>query len=221
MKLPVIYIFTHDSIGLGEDGPTHQPVEQLAGLRAIPDLTVIRPADANETAVAWQVAVKTRDRPVALVLTRQRVPTLERTQYASASGLRQGAYILADAPDGQPELILMASGSEVSLVLAARQKLLEENVQARVVSMPSWELFNAQPREYRDQVLLPSVPARLAVEAGAAQGWYRYVGDKGCVIGVERFGASAPGEIVRREYGFSMENVYRQALALLDKEQES
>ncbi len=220
MKLPVIYIFTHDSISLGEDGPTHQPVEQLAGLRAIPNLTVIRPADANETAVAWQVAIETHEQPVALVLTRQRVPTLDRMRYASAEGLRQGAYILIDAPDGQPDLILIATGSEVSLVLAARQKLMEKNIQARVVSMPSWELFNAQPREYRDQILLPAVPARLAVEAGAAQGWYRYVGDKGRVISVDRFGASAPGETVRREYGFSVENVYRQALALLDKESE-
>jgi transketolase len=218
MKLHVIYVFTHDSIGLGEDGPTHQPVEQLANLRAVPRLVVIRPGDANEAAVAWRVAVETRERPVALVLTRQSVPTLDRSQLASAEGLRRGGYVLADAPDGKPDAILIGTGSEVGLVVAARQKLLERAIQARIVSMPSWELFEAQPQDYRDSVLLPSVRARLAVEAGVPQGWHRYVGDRGDVIGVEdRFGASAPGGTVMREYGFSVENIYRRTLALLGR----
>lgn len=215
MGLHVVYIFTHDSIALGEDGPTHQPVEQLAGLRAMPGLTVIRPGDANETAVAWRVAVEARDRPVALVLTRQDVPTLDRSEFAKADGLRRGAYVLADAPDGNPDLILIASGSEVSLVMAARRTLMSQDVQARVVSMPSWELFDAQSQDYRDQVLLPLVHARLAVEAGVSQGWHRYVGERGNVLSVERFGASAPGGVVMREYGFTAENVCKRALALL------
>ena len=215
MKLHVIYVFTHDSIALGQDGSTHQPVEQLAGLRAVPGLTVIRPGDANETAVAWRVALEVGDHPVALILTRQNVPTLDRTQCAAADGLRRGAYVLADALNGKPDVILIASGSEVELVMAARQTLQERNVMARVVSMPSWELFNAQSQSYRDQVLLPSVRARLAVEAGASQGWHRYVGDGGDVLGVDRFGASAPGDIVMREYGFTAENVCKRAQALL------
>jgi transketolase len=216
-QLHVIYIFTHDSIGLGEDGPTHQSVEQLASLRAIPNITVIRPADANETAVAWRVALETRNRPVALVLTRQNVPTLDRSQLAAAEGLRRGAYVLADAPNGKPDVILIATGSEVSLILETRQELLKQNIQARVVSMPSWELFEAQSQEYRDSILLPSVRARLAIEAGAPQGWYRYVGDQGDVIGVDRFGASAPGDVVMQEYGFNVENVRQRVLALLKK----
>jgi transketolase len=220
MNLHVIYVFTHDSIGLGEDGPTHQPVEQLAGLRAIPRLLVIRPADANETVVAWRLAVETRDRPVALILTRQDVPILDRSQVAAAEELRQGAYVLADAPEGEPDLILIASGSEVSLALEARQKLQAEGIQARVVSMPSWKLFDAQPQAYRDSVLPPSVRARLAVEAGAPQGWHRYVGDCGDVLGVETFGASAPGDVVMREYGFTVENVVERAQALVWKEAE-
>jgi transketolase len=215
MQQHVIYVFTHDSIGLGEDGPTHQPVEQLASLRAIPNLIVIRPCDANETAVAWRVAIETRDRPVALVFTRQDVPILDRSWLAPANGLRRGAYVLADAPNGQPDVILVASGSEVSLILGARSELQKQGIQARVVSMSSWELFDAQPKAYRDSVLPPSVRARLAVEAGVAQGWHRYVGDDGEVISVDRFGASAPGEIVMREYGFTVENVVGQALALL------
>jgi transketolase len=215
MKLHVIYVFTHDSIGLGEDGPTHQPIEQLASLRAIPNLTVIRPCDANEAAVAWQVAVETRDRPVALVFTRQNVPTLDRSQVASANGLRQGAYMLIDAPDGKPEVILIATGSEVGLILEARQKLQEQGIAARAVSMPSWELFDAQSQAYRDLVLPPAVRARLAVEAGVDQGWSHYVGDDGAVIGVDRFGASAPGPIVMLEYGFSVENILKHTRALL------
>jgi transketolase len=215
MKLHVIYVFTHDSIGLGEDGPTHQPIEQLASLRAIPNLTVIRPCDPNEAAVAWRVAVETRDRPVALVFTRQNVPTLDRSQVASADGLRQGAYILIDAPNGKPDVILIATGSEVSLILEAQRKLQEQGFPARAVSMPSWELFEAQSQAYRDLVLPPSVRARLAVEAGVDQGWRRYVGDDGDVIGIDRFGASAPGPIVMLEYGFSVENVVEHARAIL------
>jgi transketolase len=199
---------------LGQDGSTHQPVEQLAGLRAVPGLTVIRPGDANETAVAWRVALEA-DHPVALILTRQNVPTLDRTQFATADGLRHGAYVVADAPNGRPDVILIASGSEVGLIMAARQKLQDQKVLARVVSMPSWELLDAQPQSYRDKVLLPSIHARLAVEAGASQGWHRYVGDHGDVLGVDRFGASAPGEVVMREYGFTAENVCKRALALL------
>ena len=216
MGLHVIYVFTHDSIALGEDGSTHQPVEQLAGLRAIPRLIVIRPGDANETAVAWRIALATRDRPVALVLTRQDLPTLDRAQFAAADGLRRGAYILADAPNGKPDLILIASGSEVALIVEARRTLLENNVQARIVSMPSWELFEAQPPEYRDTVLPPAVGARLAVEAGVSQGWHRYVGSCGDVLAVDRFGASAPGDVMLREYGFTVDNVCRLALALLE-----
>lgn len=215
MDLHVIYVFTHDSIALGEDGSTHQPVEQLAGLRAIPHLIVIRPGDANETAVAWRVAITSLDRPVALVLTRQAVATLDRTQYAAADKLRNGGYILADAPGGNPELILIASGSEVALIVAAQQVLLRQNIQVRIVSMPSWELFEAQSQEYRDAVLPPAVGARLSVEAGVSQGWRRYVGLRGDVLAVDRFGASAPGETVLREYGFTVDNVCKRALALL------
>ncbi len=215
MGLHVVFVFTHDSIALGEDGPTHQPVEQLAGLRAMPGLSVIRPGDANETAVAWRVALETTDHPVVLVLTRQALPTLDRTVFASADGLRQGAYVLLDAPNGKPDLILIASGSEVELVVAAARQLAAEHIATRIVSMPSWDLFNAQPLAYRNAVLPPSVTARLAVEAGATQGWHRYVGDAGDVLGVDRFGASAPGEVVMREYGFNVANVCKRAHASL------
>jgi len=215
MKLHVIYVFTHDSIALGQDGSTHQPVEQLAGLRAVPGLMVIRPGDANETAVAWRVALQVGDRPVALVLTRQDVPTLDRSQCAAADGLRQGAYVLADAPNGRPDVILIATGSEVALIMAARQTLQGRNVMVRVVSMPSWELFDAQPQSYRDEVLLPSVHSRLAVEAGASQGWHRYVGDRGDVLGVDRYGASAPGDVVMHEYGFTVDNVCKRVMTML------
>ena len=216
MSLHVVYVFTHDSIALGEDGPTHQPVEQLAGLRAVPNLTVIRPCDANETAVAWRVALESLDRPVALVLTRQDLPTLDRRRYAPADGLRSGAYILSEAPGGKPALILIATGSEVSLILQAAERLRGEGVAVRCVSMPSWELFDALPRAERDAVLPPSVHARLSVELGATQGWRRYVGDRGDVLGVERFGASAPAEVLLREYGFTVDNVCARARALLD-----
>jgi transketolase len=215
MELGVIYVFTHDSIGLGEDGPTHQPIEQLAALRAIPRLVVIRPADANETAVAWRVAIETRSRPVALALTRQNVPTFDRTKYAPAEGLRNGAYVLSDAPEGKADIILIATGSEVSLVVDAKEKLAEQKVHARVVSMPSWELFDAQPREYRDSVFPPSSRHRLAVEAALPQGWHRYVGDGGDIIGIDRFGASAPGNVVMEKLGFTVPHVVDRALALL------
>ncbi len=218
MKKHVIYVFTHDSIGLGEDGPTHQPVEQLASLRAIPNLLVIRPGDANETTVAWRVAIEARKQPVALIFTRQDIPILDRSQMAAPDGLRLGAYILSDAPGGKPDLILIATGSEVSLALDAQKKLRQQGVQARVVSMPCWELFDEQPQQYRDEVLPPQVRARLAIEAASPLGWHKYVGDKGDVVGVETFGASAPGKIVMREYGFNVDNVVEHALALLGKE---
>jgi transketolase len=214
MGLHVIHVFTHDSIALGEDGPTHQPVEQLAALRAIPNLTVIRPGDANETAVAWRVALETRDRPVLLVLSRQDVPTLDRSRYAPADGLRHGAYVLCDAHDGKPDLILIASGAEVALIVAAAERLTAEGVAVRCVSMPSWELFDTLAQADRDAVLLPTVQARLAVEAGVAQGWRRYVGDAGGVLSVERFGASAPGEVVLREYGYNVDEVCTRARTL-------
>jgi transketolase len=216
MELGVIFVFTHDSIAVGEDGSTHQPIEQLASLRAIPNLIVIRPCDANETAVAWRVAIERRDRPVALVLTRQDVPTLDRAEFAAADGLRRGAYVLADGSNGKPDIIMIATGSEVSLVIAASQKLIDGGIVVRMVSMPSWELFDAQPRSYRDSVFPPSMRVRLAVEAGATQGWHKYVGCDGGVIGVDRFGASAPGKVMMREYGFTVENICKRALALLE-----
>src|SRR4029453_6779170 len=217
MELGVIYVFTHDSIGLGEDGPTHQPIEQLAALRAIPQLIVIRPGDANETAVAWRIAIESRHRPVALALTRQNVPTLDRNQFAAADGLRRGAYVLADAPNGKPDVVLIGTGSEVALVVAAGQKLAEQKIQARIVSMPSWELFDLQPRDYRESVFPSSIRPRLAVEAALPQGWHRYVGDGGDVIGIERFGASAPGNVVMEKLGFTVDHVVERAVRLLGK----
>ncbi|MBC7415207.1 MAG: transketolase, partial [Herminiimonas sp.] len=214
MKLRVVFVFTHDSIALGEDGSTHQPVEQLASLRAIPDLLVIRPADANETAYAWRAALRSRDRPVALVLSRQALPTLDRTAFSPAAGVLRGAYVLAEAAGGKAQLALIASGSEVTLALAAQQALLRQDVHARVVSMPCWELFDEQPQDYREQVLPPS-SLRLAIEAGVTQGWHRYVGDHGDVLGVDRFGASAPGDVMMEKYGFTVDNVCLRAHALL------
>jgi len=214
MGLHVIHVFTHDSIALGEDGPTHQPVEHLAALRAIPDLLVIRPGDANETIVAWQVALESAG-PVALILSRQNIPTLNRSRFALADGLRRGAYILADAEGGKPDLILIATGSELHLAVAAQEELARKGIHVRVVSMPSWLLFDRQPHGYRDSVLPPLVTKRLAIEAGSPLGWHRYVGNGGDILGVERFGASAPGETLLREYGFTVENVCRRALALL------
>ncbi|MGZ5205179.1 MAG: transketolase [Caldimonas sp.] len=215
MGLHVVHVFTHDSLALGEDGPTHQPVEQLANLRAIPRLTLLRPADANETVVAWRVAIEARDRPVLLALTRQDVPTLDRGLYASAEGLRRGAYVLGDAGTGLPSLILMASGSEVGLIVAAAARLAAEGVAVRCVSMPSWDLFDAQPQGYRDEVLPPGVTARLAVELGVRQGWDRYVGDRGDMLGIDRFGASAPAEVLLEKYGFTVDNVIARARQLL------
>jgi len=178
---------------------------------------VIRPCDANETAYAWRAAIESRDRPVALILTRQDVPTLDRNRYASAAELKRGAYILAEAANGHPQIILIATGSEVSLIVEAQLKLEKQNIQTRLVSMPSWELFNAQPEEYRRSVFPPRIRARLAVEAGATQGWHRYVGDLGDVLGLDHFGASAPGPVLMREDGFTVENVCKRALALLEK----
>jgi transketolase len=215
MGLHVVHVYTHDSIALGEDGPTHQPVEQLASLRAIPALGVIRPADANETAVAWKVAIETSDRPVLLVLTRQNVPTLDRGRFASADGVRRGAYVLSDPAVGEPIMILVASGSEVALVVAAAERLGAEGVAVRCVSMPSWDLFDAQPQAYRDAVFPPRVTARLAVELGVAQGWHRYVGDRGDVLAVDRFGASAPAKVLLEHYGFTVDHVVARANALL------
>ena len=220
MGLHVVHVFTHDSIAVGEDGPTHQPVEQLASLRAMPNITLIRPADANETAVAWKVAIEIRDRPVLLVLTRQDLPTLDRSRHAGAEGLRRGAYIVrelapASTSASQPDLILLASGSEVSLILSAAERLRADGLSVRCVSMPSWDLFDAQPRAYRDEVLPPTVLARLAVELGAVQGWHRYVGDQGDVLGVEAFGASAPAAVLLSRYGFTIDNVVLRAHRLL------
>ncbi len=215
MGLHVVHVFTHDSLALGEDGPTHQPIEQLANLRAIPKLTLLRPADANETAVAWKVAIETRDRPVLLALTRQDVPTLDRGRYASAEGLRRGAYVLSDAGNSSPTLILMASGSEVGLIVAAAERLVSEGIVVRCVSMPSWDLFEAEPQSYRDEVLPPAVTARLAVELGVRQGWDRYIGARGDMIGIDGFGASAPAEVLLEKYGFTVDNVVARARNVL------
>jgi transketolase len=213
---PSIWVFTHDSIGVGEDGPTHQPVEHLAALRLIPDLVTIRPGDANETAAAWRVAIERRNGPTALALSRQSMPTLDRSTYADANELSKGAYVLADMGDDAPELILMASGSEVQWIVKAGERLAAEGTNVRLVSFPSWELFEAQDQRYRDSVLIPGVRARLAVEAGSSFGWARYVGDRGATVAVDRYGASAPGDTVMSEYGFTAENVMRAAMALLD-----
>jgi transketolase len=207
MEIPVVYVFTHDSIGVGEDGPTHQPVEQLVALRAVPGLVTIRPADANEVAEAWRVIMESRHEPVCLILTRQALPTLDRTKYASASGLANGAYVLADAPSGNPDVLLIATGSEVSLCVAAHDQLVKEGVKSRVVSMPSWELFEHQPQEYKDLVLPPSVKARVSVEQGSTLGWERYVGTTGKAIGMRTFGASAPLKDLQKKFGFDPGNV--------------
>ena len=211
---PSIWVFTHDSIGVGEDGPTHQPVEQLTSLRVIPHLTVIRPADANETAAAWKMAVERRDGPTLLALTRQNVPTLDRTQFAPANLLERGAYVLGDLGQGNPSLILLASGSEVGLIVAAGQQLAAEGIPVRLVSFPSWELFAGQSQEYRESVLPVTIKARLAVEAGVSLGWERWVGDRGAVISIERFGASAPAGTVFRELGLTVENIVAKAKRL-------
>jgi transketolase len=214
----VIYVFTHDSIGVGEDGPTHQPIEHLAALRAMPGMTVIRPADADETAVAWRAAVERNDGPTALVLTRQKLPALGAVQesVAGADGALRGAYVLVEnAGDGDPDIILIATGSEVHLALTAWQRLAADGIKARVVSMPSWEIFLRQDAVYRDAVLPPAVHCRLAVEAGASFGWHRHVGSSGAVIAIDRYGASAPGPTNMEQFGFTVDNVEERARALL------
>jgi len=215
MGLRVIYVFTHDSIGLGEDGPTHQPIEHLAALRVIPNLTVIRPADANETREAWLVALQRPTSPTALALTRQNVPTLDRKIYASARNLRKGAYVLADLGKRKPQVILMASGSEVEIALEAGHQLAAKGVGVRVVSFPSWELFAAQPAAYRRAVLPPEVTARISIEAGGPQGWERWVGERGVVMGIDHFGASAPYKELYTRFGLTAEAVVRQARKLV------
>ena len=214
MKIRPIMVFTHDSIGLGEDGTTHQPIEQLAGLRSVPFMTVIRPADANETAQAWRVAIEHKDGPVCIVLTRQSVPTIDQDKYAKAEGVEKGAYILSES-EGDAQVILIATGSEVQLVMGAQQKLKDEGIAARVVSMPSWNLFDEQDESYKEQVFPKNLRKRLSVEAGCTMGWHKYVTDEGDVLGIDRFGESAPGEEVMQEFGFTIENVVKKAKALL------
>jgi transketolase len=215
MEIPAIHVFTHDSIGVGEDGPTHQPVEHLASLRAIPGLITIRPADANEVVEAWRVIMQLKHEPVALALTRQALPTLDRAKYGAASGLAKGAYVLADADGGKPQIILIGTGSEVSLCVAACEQLKKDGVRARVVSMPSWELFERQTQEYREQVLPSSIKARVAVEQGVAMGWAQYVGVTGAVVGMKSFGASAPFQHLQKKFGFTVENIVAAAKAQL------
>jgi transketolase len=217
MKLPVIFVYTHDSVALGEDGPTHQPVEQISGLRAVPNLTVIRPADANEVAEAWKVALQHCQGPVALLLTRQALPVLDRARFGKAEGLRRGGYVLADSPGDTPELILIATGSEIHPALDAFEKIRGEGCRVRLVNLASWEIFEQQPREYKDQVLPPGVSLRISVEAAALHGWHKYVGSEGKVLGIDHFGASAPGKVVLEKFGFTADNIYREAKALLKK----
>jgi transketolase len=217
MEIPVIYVFTHDSIGLGEDGPTHQPIEQLVSLRAVPNFIVIRPADANEVTAAWKVIMQLKHSPAALSLTRQALPTFDRSKYASAAGVAKGAYVLADAPAGNPELILMATGSEVSLCMAAYEQLTAEGVKARVVSMPSWEIFEQQSPEYRESVLPSKVKARISVEMASTMGWRQYVGPEGKIIGMKTFGASAPIKDLLKHFGFTSDAVIAAAKELLKK----
>ncbi len=218
MKIPVIYVFTHDSIAVGEDGPTHQPVEHLASLRIIPNLLVIRPADATETAEAWRQAILSKDKPVALILSRQKLEVIPRGDkaYPSASNLAKGAYVLSDS-NGKPDIILMASGSEVQLVLKAKESLKEKGVQVRVVSIPCWELFENMPEEYRERVLPKDITARIAVEAGVPMGWERYAGTGGAVIGIDHFGASAPGGTLMEKFGFTVENIVSKAMEILKR----
>jgi transketolase len=217
MGLPTIYVYTHDSIGLGEDGPTHQPIEQLMGLRLVPNLTMIRPADANETAVAWRVAIGQQHGPTALALTRQKLPVFDRTRYASAEGLTRGAYVLSPSPTGRVEALLIATGSEVAVAIDAQEILAAEGIGANVVSMPSWELFERQSTAYREEVLPPTVPVRVAIEAGVTLGWSRYVGDRGTVIGLDRFGASAPYQILMEKFGFTGPHVSAEVKRLLGR----
>jgi len=217
MQIPSIFVFTHDSIGLGEDGPTHQPIEQLASLRAMPNMIVLRPGDANEVVEAWRVIRQLQESPATLVLSRQAMPTLDRSKYAPASGVAKGAYVLADAPGGKPDVILMGTGSELSLCVSAYEKLAAEGIHARVVSMPSWELFDKQEATYKDSVLPPSVTARVSVEMGATFGWERYTGTKGRNIGMHRFGASAPIKDLLKYFGFTVDHVVAEAHAVLGR----
>jgi transketolase len=209
--IPSIWIYTHDSIGLGEDGPTHQPIEQLMALRAVPNVLVLRPCDANETAEAWRVAMEQKNRPVCFALTRQKVPTLDRTKYNPADALSRGAYILSDPPGDKVDVILIGTGSEVHLCLAAQATLAKDGIGARVVSMPSWELFDAQNEQYRHGVLPPGIAARVSVEAGATIGWERYVGMTGAMIGMHSFGSSGPGPEVYKKFGITAEAVEQAA----------
>jgi transketolase len=217
MEIPVIYVFTHDSIGVGEDGPTHQPIEQLASLRAVPGFITLRPADANEVTEAWRVIMQFRHEPAALVLSRQALPTIDRGKYASAAGVAKGAYVLADSPDGKPELILMATGSEVSLCVSAYETLSAEGRKVRVVSMPSWEIFEHQSPEYRESVLPQAVTARISVEQASTFGWSQYVGHAGKSLGMKSFGASAPLKELQKRFGFTPEAVVAAARELLGK----
>ena len=217
MELPAIYIFTHDAMGDGEDGPTHQPVEHLASLRAIPGLVTMRPGDANEVVEAYRYIMRLRHEPAVLALSRQALPTLDRSKYAPASGVSRGAYVLADAPDGRPEVILIASGSELILAVQAHEKLIAEGIRSRVVSMPSWDVFEKQTRKYRDSVLPPEVTARIAIEQASTFGWERYVGSSGRIIGMETFGASAPLKELQRKFGFDPDRVVLFAKELLDR----
>jgi transketolase len=217
MGLRVIYVFSHDSIGVGEDGPTHQPIEQLMSLRAIPRLTVIRPADANETVEAWRAALENRSGPTALILTRQNLPVLDRTVFRPAAGLRRGGYLLWESVQGEPETILIGTGSEVEIALEAGRRLAAEGIRVRVVSLPSWELFKSQPQVYRDGVFLPSVRARVAVEAGIPLGWERYVGLEGTVVGIDHFGASAPYKVIYEKFGLTADAVAAAARRLLGR----
>jgi transketolase len=211
MEIPTIYIFTHDSIGVGEDGPTHQPIEHLPSLRAIPGLVTLRPGDANEVLEAWKLIMQLKHEPVALILSRQAMPTIDRTKFGAAGGVAKGAYVLADAPGGKPDVILMGTGSEVGLCMSAWEALSKDGVKARVVSMPSWELFEHQSQEYRDGVLPPAVTARVAVEQASTFGWHRYIGLKGAAIGMKTFGASAPLKELQKKFGFTVDAVVEAA----------
>jgi transketolase len=215
MRQRVIYVYTHDSIGLGEDGPTHQPIEQLSNLRAVPNMTVIRPADANETAEAWRAALKLGT-PVCLILTRQKLPFIDRGKYAAASNVARGAYVLADIRGGEPEVVLMASGSEVSIILAAQDTLAQQGIRARTVSVPSMELFAQQDQEYRDSVLPPGIK-RVSIEASQPMSWYKWIGEGGVAIGLDHFGASAPYQELFKEFHLTPENVVNTAKSLLGK----
>jgi transketolase len=217
MELPTIWVFTHDAMGDGEDGPTHQPVEQLISLRAIPGLVVLRPGDANEVVEAYRYVLQLRHQPAVIALSRQPLPTFDRNKYASAAGVARGAYVMADAPAGPPEIILIASGSEVSMIVKAHEELASQGIRSRVVSMPSWDIFEHQPQSYRESVLPPEVKPRIAVEQGSVLGWDRYVGVAGEVIGMKTFGASAPLKELQRKFGFEPERVVAAAKELLGR----